>query len=837
MSQRYLGGVITANPTTPTLASLSGVWTLEQQFQNFNVWSPEIVGNSVRFRSSASGNFSRTYGATGNQQQWTWSCWVKRGKLSDSTGGQTLFSGLNGLSAGNSRCRLTFESDDTLNLALTNMNTAEVAGYRTAALFRDPSAWYHVVVAIETANPTAGDRVKLYVNGTRYTTSGTTAALNANMPFGVNAVPTYIGSYYNPSSGTAYFDGYLAEINFIDGQALTPSSFGALDSTGVWQPLPYTGTYGTNGFYLTFSDNSAATAAALGKDTSGNGNNWTPNNISLTAGVTYDWMLDSPTNWTNGTGNGVANYAVMNPLTTRSGYSSATDGNLRANFTSGANASFVIGNTFQSSGKWYCEAQIVSTGADATRPCVGIVRSSFDWYSIAINLGDTSDSWAYLKNGNKRTASTTSSYGSSYTAGDIIGIALDMDAGTVVFYKNNVSQGTAFTGLSGDIALATSGYADGATRAIDVNFGQRPFSYTPPTGFKALNTLNLPDPTIMNGAQYMAATLWTGNGTSQTISNAVNSVSMQPDLVWVKDRSVARNNNLLDSVRGPTKGLFSNLTSAEVTSCYLSSFNSNGFTVGNDVSTNGSGETFVGWQWQAGKGTTSSNTNGSITSTTSVSTTAGFSVVTYTGNGTSGATIGHGLGVTPKMYILKRRDAGGYNWIVQTTIIDGSLDYLFLNTTAAKGDSGDTPPTSSVISVSGNADVNASGGTYVAYCFAPVSGYSAFGTYTGNGSSSGPFVYLGFRPRWILIKRSDTSGTSWCLVDSSRSPNNTSVNGGMQNTLFPNVSNAEDTGADICDGLSNGFRFYQGASSFNANGGTYIYACFAENPFKIARAR
>ncbi len=219
------------------------------------------------------------------------------------------------------------------------MNTAEVASYRTTALFRDPSAWYHVVVAIETANATAGDRVKLYVNGTRYTTSGTTASLNANMPFGVNGVPTYIGSYYNPSAGTAYFDGYLTEINFIDGQALTPSSFGETNPvTGVWQPKKYTGTYGTNGFYLNFSDNSAATAAAIGKDYSGNGNNWTPNNINVSAytgtppnNTAYDSMLDVPTQWADG-GNGRGNYAVLNPLRQR-GANTFADANLKITLT------------------------------------------------------------------------------------------------------------------------------------------------------------------------------------------------------------------------------------------------------------------------------------------------------------------------------------------------------------------------------------------------------------------------------------------------------------------------------------------------------------------------
>lgn len=826
MSQRYLGGVITANPTTPTMTTESGVWTLEQQFQYSSVWSPKIVGNSVRLRNSASGYFSRTYSTSPtNSRINTFSGWVKRGTLGSLGYLFTAYDGSSALAAG-----IWFQND---KLWAEYGGPSGSGRITTTAVYRDPSAWYHIVLSINTTQATASDRVKLYVNGVQVTAfdTATNPTFNLATAFTFPNGNNRVGANWDNSGP---FDGYMAEVNFIDGQALTPSSFGAFDSTGVWQPLLYTGTYGTNGFYLTFSDNSAATAAALGKDTSGNGNNWTPNNVSLTAGSTYDWMLDSPTNWTSGTGNGVGNYAVMNPLTAKSGYASTTDGNLRANFTSGANASFVIGNTFQSSGKWYCEAQIVSTGADATRPCVGIVKSSFDWNSIAINLGDTSDSWAYLKNGNKRTASTTSSYGSSYTAGDIIGIALDMDAGTVVFYKNNVSQGTAFTGLSGDIALATSGFADGATRAIDVNFGQRPFSYTPPTGFKALNTLNLPDPTIMNGASYMAATTYTGNGGTQTVAN---SGGFAPDFVWIKNRGTITDHGLFDTVRGATKRLASNLTTAETTEVNsLTAFTSTGFTVGATQDFNQNGVGLVGWQWLAGRGTTSSNTAGSITSTTSVSTTAGFSVVTYTGTGSSGATVGHGLGVAPRMMIVKGRGSVN-NWSVYHASL-GNAQTVYLNLTQAASSGSttswnSTTPSSTTFTVGPDNAVNQSGINLVAYCFAQVAGYSAFGSYTGNGSTDGPFVFTGFRPRYVLYKRTDAIA-DWRVFDSARDTYNV---GNAQ--LIPNVSNAETTSTATSgiDFLSNGFKLRNADGYGNANGGTYIYACFAENPFKIARAR
>jgi hypothetical protein len=315
---------------------------------------------------------------------------------------------------------------------------------------------------------------------------------------------------------------------------------------------------------------------------------------------------------------------------------------------------------------------------------------------------------------------------------------------------------------------------------------------------------------------------------------------MQPDLVWVKVRSQADQNVLCDSVRGVTRRLYSNLTNAEDATGGLVSINSSGFVLGDAAtsqSMNNSGQTYVAWQWKANGTPAVTNTAGSITSTVSASTTSGFSVVTYTGTGAN-ATVGHGLGVAPRMIIFKRRSATA-NWAVYHASI-GNTGALALDLTIATDTNvayfNNTSPTSSVFTVGTGNSLNASTSTYVAYCFAEIAGFSKFGSYTGNGSSSGPFVYLGFRPEFIMIKRTDTTA-SWLVVDAARSPDNTSVNGGMKNVLFPNSSNAEDTGADICDGLSNGFRFYQGAASFNANGGTYIYMAFAQNPFKNSLAR
>lgn len=342
---------------------------------------------------------------------------------------------------------------------------------------------------------------------------------------------------------------------------------------------------------------------------------------------------------------------------------------------------------------------------------------------------------------------------------------------------------------------------------------------------------------IPDGRVAMAATTWTGTGTTLAISNAINGVSFQPDFLWQKSRSNAYNHKLYDSVRGTTKLLSSNLTNAESTTdaTFLTSLNSNGFTVGSDTGMNGSGSTFVGWQWKAG-GTAVSNTAGSITSSVSANTTAGFSVVTYTGNGTAGATIGHGLGVAPSMVIAKNRSTGGtsaYEWTVYHVSL-GATKALFLNDTgAAATDAGywyNTAPTSSVVTVPSNTRTNVNGSNFVFYCFAPVAGYSAFGSYTGNGSADGPFVYTAMRPRFIMLKRTDST-SDWRIYDSARTPSNAD-----DNVLAANTSAAEDTASGVIDVLSNGFKL-RDAGANNISGGTYIYMAFAENPFKYANAR
>jgi hypothetical protein len=637
----------------------------------------------------------------------------------------------------------------------------------------------------------------------------------------------------------------MADVNFVDGQQLEPYYFGNNDANGVWKPIKYTGMYGTNGFYLTFADTSALTTSSnvgLGKDTSGNGNYWTTNNISITAGTTYDAMTDVPTN-TSAT---VANYAVMNPLDKGTSIT-LQDGNLTQ--TIGATHNGIRG-TFQipTSGKWYWEVTIGSTTSNSVITAFGLATASSSLNTYAYNTTGTyciyaqgSPALLYITNGSSGT-----SFGSAISAGTVCGIAYDADNGQLYLaiantYYNSSGSGTGNPAGGTNSSMAVSAslglfpYVQTYSNTNYINFGQRPFSYTPPSGFVALNTFNLPTPTILQGNKYMDATLYTGNGSGLTV---VNAGQFKPDFVWVKSRSVGGNPVLVDSVRGANKVLYSPQRTAEETPTVgtaILSFNSNGFSLGGDISgtswgsTNGNTFTYVGWQWQAGQGSTSSNTSGSITSTTSVSTTAGFSVVTYTGTG-SAATIGHGLGVAPKMIICKSRGATG-DWVTYHTSI-GAGNALFLNLTDASAATtaawNNTAPTPSVFSVAASTNSNPSGVTCVAYCWAEIAGFSAFGSYTGNGSANGPMIYLGFQPKFVMFKDT-TNAQPWYMWDASRNTSNS-----ITRILNANNSNAEGIGSsgEYLDFLSNGFKLRSDAASLNNSGDNYIYMAFASNPFK-----
>lgn len=773
--------------------------------------------NSLRFRASASAYLSRTPSVAGNRQIMTYSFWVKRGALTadynltnattDASNSATLY-----FNSSNSQTFDVFLRVSGTNYSLT-----------TSQVFRDPSAWYHIVVAIDTTQAVASNRTKVYVNGSQVQNFLTASYVPQNSNLALNnSVAQNIG-------GTNYYDGYMANIQFIDGQQLSAANFGTNNSSGVWVPIPYTGTYGTNGFFLNFGDGPFLTTSSntgIGKDSSGNGNYWVTNNISVTTGTTFDLMTDVPT-LTSAT---AANYAVMNPTIAN------TTNLINANLTRNGAVRTNVASMVCTNGKYYFETTIQDSNGNGG---VGVKQTT----AYPLEGYDTSKGAAYFANGEYKIESGAQTAGfSTYTNGDVIGIAVDttQSPAKIWFAKNNTWQGTGDPTTAGysltsglDYYFAILHTSGASSTTASANFGQQGFKYTPPSGYVALNTYNLSTPTILQGNLYMDATLYTGTGSATSI---VNQAGFKPDLVWVKQRNGTQDHYWFDSIRGATVYLTSTSTNGDNSVANtLTSFNSNGYSGGGNTATNGSALTYVGWQWQAGQGTTSSNTSGSIASTVSVNASAGFSVVTYTGNGISGATVGHGLGVAPKMIVYKRRNDIG-NWIVyHTSLGNNGSNYAFLemNTTAG------TQTVSSYLPVGGlssttfmtgtTGSVNASGGTYVAYAWAEIAGFSKFGSYTGNGSADGPFVYLGFRPKFLMVKVTSTT-EDWYIWDSNRGTYNANTP-----ILYADLSAAESTAAT--DFLSNGFKPRTAQTLQNASGATYIYAAFAENPFKYANAR
>jgi hypothetical protein len=782
--------------------------------QNSNAISAEggyDITDSLRFRASAGAYLSRTAStAPTSNQKGTFSFWFKRSAVNYATE-QWLFSSSLTNRMG---CYIGYTGASADQIALEYFNALYLV---TNQVFRDPSSWYHMIVAIDTTQATSSDRVKMYINGIQVTSFSyaTYPAQNAVFDWMANGQLCRIGDCFTGYTGR-YYDGYITEFNYIDGQQLTPSDFGETDTTtGVWKPKEYTGTYGTNGFYLNFSDGTSTTT--LGYDYSGNSNNWTTNNISLTAGTTYDLMSDTPSLADEDT----SNFATLNPLATNTvGVGTLSNANLNFSIP---NTYTVIGNMSSSSGKFYWEV-VGTTNALG----VGIKQVNvLDRYSNSIYY-----TGAQLAAGQKYINGTGSAYGASWSAGDVIGVAVDMDGGNVTFYKNNVSQGAialSLASITEFVPAMVSGA--GQTFAGYINFGQRPFAYTPPTGYKKLNTFNLPDSSITDGSEYFDTKLWAGNGTSQNIT-----MDFSPDFTWIKIRSGANLHVLSDTVRGNTKYLFSDTTGVESTvTDAITSFNSDGVSLGVNNAVNASGHTFVGWNWRGSDSTAVSNTDGTITSTVSANTTSGFSVVTYTGNATAGATVGHGLGTAPKMVIVKQRNGSSYSWTVHHDSLTSGY-VIALESTSAQFSRptafNSTAPSANTFTLGTDLGTNSSGGTYVAYCFADVEGFSKFGSYTGNGSADGTFVYTGFRPAFVLIKQSSSSGNSWQLLDTSRettNPNDT--------VLFPNLSNAEGTLNATFDFLSNGFKVRTTDGTVNTSGSTYIYMAFAENPFKNSLAR
>jgi hypothetical protein len=638
-----------------------------------------------------------------------------------------------------------------------------------------------------------------------------------------------LDNYLYPNLSDAEYAGSNDGILITDTTFQLSNTYASLNASG--------GTY----IYMAFAD---TREAAFWKDVSGQGNHWTPNNLDY-----RDSLIDSPAN----------NFAVLNPLL--SIQSTFSEGNLKT--VTPSNAGNSASTIAMSEGKWY--AEFVATSSGTIGQAVGVVQA--EGYLYSSNMYESTNKGIGYYSGNGQEYDSTSGslvatgYGSTWTTGDVIGVAYDADTSQITFYKNGVSQGTVT--LNSAIGAAYFSCGEGqasATTTFVANFGQdstfsgaRPaggntdangigdFAYAPPSGYLALCTANLPTPTIVDGSTAFSTALYTGTGATQSITG----VGFQPDFVWAKRRSATGDHILSDSVRTAGKYLSSNLTAAEITSTDFGSFDSDGFTVNAVDQTGGlnaSGSTYAAWNWKAG-GTAVSNTDGSITSQVSANVDAGFSIVSYTGS--TSESVGHGLGQAPECIFVKDRDAASswavYHQGVQDVTANGFLE---LNSTFAvqtgsnprflSGTAGTSQPTSTVFYVNNysGSSTNNTGNDYIAYCFHS-SDVCKVGSYTGNGSTDGTFVYTGFRPAWVMCRRS-SSAAGWHIFDRLR-PNAFNV---INKRLEADNADAENStsGCEL-DFLSNGFKFRGNFDNINGSGATHIYLAFAENPFKYANAR
>ena len=769
------------------------------------------ITNSARFVSGNSPGLNRAW-ANGSRTTATLSVWFKPSKL-DATTRELLTMGAG---SGVSNDYILFEHVGTSNLFQIYYYSSGVVWQKSfTQVLRDPAAWYHLVVTFDTTNGTAGDRVIPYLNGSRVTAFGTSTnpTASANQPFNVSGGSCYIGK---EPAAAGYWDGYVSQVCWIDGQALTASSFGQTNTSGVWVPKAYTGTYGTNGFLMEFKN-----SAALGTDTSGKGNTFTSSGLT-----SADCVTDTPT----------LNYCTFNPLiknnTTGSIVLTYSNGNLRAVGSAANGTLFLFGTMPFSSGKHRMEATI--TNLVEAVACGIVPVSKVNTNPAADHLANgivqyfayTLDGKVYNNNLNVKTNTA-----SSLVDGELIAVEADITNGQLEwFHKDSgvwVSRGTYTFTPSGDYVFGIQINDNGCD--VSANFGQQGFDGTPTSGFGALNSSNLPAPAIKDGSAHFQTALHTGTGSAITINQSGNS-TFTSDFVWTKGRSGATDHILSNVISGTGKYLVSDTTADEVTNAQaLTAFGAGSISYGTMAAVNTNAATYVDWMWKGG-GAGVSNTSGSITSTVSANTTAGFSVVTYTGTGAN-ATVGHGLGVAPSMIIVKPKGSVVDNWGVYHASL-GNTSRLLLNTTAAVATNAtywnSTSPTSSVFSL-GTSGLGNAVDSYLALVFAPIAGFSAFGSYTGNASADGPFIYTGFKPAWVMWKNASAAATSWLIKDTSRDTYNV-----MTTRLFAENPNADDvnTSNDLIDYVSNGFkvRSASGAQT-NGSGNTIIYAAFASNPF------
>jgi len=776
------------------------------------------VSHSLRLNGTNAYLSKTNFGTATNTSKRTFSTWIKTCDDSYSNYDHIVGAGSSNIDG--------FGFDSSAKFAFLRLGSDVQTG---TARIRDVNAWMHVMF---TWDSTAGNWY-IYINGVQDSTGTASAALTK---LGQSGQTNTIGKRSNAGQ---YIHGYLAQTVFLDGTIGSVSDFGETKD-GIWIPKDISAaglTFGTNGYFLDYADSSD-----LGKDVSGQGNHWTSNNLAA-----EDQFPDSCTN----------SFATLNSVHYHPNIN-FSEGNLRHQNSS--NQRGVVGGfLLPKSGVWYWEHLSVSFNypTDHELHSVGINVPEVD---LDGTRGGRSTGVTYASNNGQKyvESGTGATYGASWEENDIIGVEFDADSGTINFSKNGTFQGdisiTAskdwlpFVGMGGGTSSSVGIFnfgqdssfsgqkTSGSANASDAN-GVGDFYYSPPSGALALCTSNLPDPTIGPGQTEQAddnfnTVLFSGTGANQTVTG----FNFQPDFVWNKTRNQTRHHTINDSVRGG--GHLKPSNTDQEGSSTISAYNSDGYDwtyEGTNVWYDSSA-TVVSWAWKAG-GSASSNSNGTITSSVSANQNAGFSIVSYTGNATDGATVGHGLSQTAEAVLVKRRDNAAHWQYLHKNLASGKV--LLLSSTNGEdsysGFSGGgidnlASTTFSLEDGSSNGDnVNASGGTYIAYCFHSVEGYSKIGEFKGNSSSDGTFVYLGFRPAWVLIK-STSSGASWCIFDNKREGYN------VDNDLMRVAAATEQTDDDV-DFVSNGLKFRRSSTNFNNSSHTYVYLAFAEAPFKFANAR
>ncbi len=787
------------------------------------------IARSLRFNSADSAYLSFTPGTTGNRRTNTIFVWVKRNKLGVA---QTLFSA--GVGA---------DDNTFLNLSFNASDQLQITGYTTTwrvttQVFRDPTAWKLLCIAFDTTHATANSRIRFYENNPQSATGwqeitsfGTlnNPAQNTDLALMTNAV-------HNIGRRTAFNDAYcdvqFAKIDIVEGAQLDPSSATALNATtGALDPKQLVGGWGARGAELLFADNSNTTAATLGKDTGTidgthtAANNWTPNAISVTAGVGNDSLTDTPTNYGTDTGLGGevrGNFATLNPLGIQNtSLTSLTNGLLDARNTNGDSGCFAT-QAVPSGALIYAEVTVTAFAAGAAH------RNQVGVRTVPLTLTSPSGSGVFELRTNGNSVNTAgATYGGAITAGSsaVVMIAVNRTTGAIYFGYNGLwangsgsfnlawaSASAAFTGMSTTNVMFFSLHG-GETGNFDTswNFGQRPFAYTAPSGYKALCTQNLADPAVPKPKSAFEAKLRTGTGAVASVTGLL----FQPGLYIGKSRSAATDWAWYDSVRGVQKQVESNTTTAETTETTgLTAFNSDGISIGALAQINTNAATYLDLFFRFGA-------------------TYGIEAVAYTGNGAN-RTIAHTLGKVPKMMIVFDLTTIGSHRVYHANMDASPQDgVMYLDTTAAYAAAAtvwnSTAPTSSVFSVGTDARVNTNTSSYIAFLFTDIEGFSAFGSYTGNGSADGPYVHLGFRPG-LFIPKNATSVDGWEVRDNLRDTYNPAAA-----RLRMNMADAETTNTTL-DRTALGVKIRSTGGEVNTSASRYPYMAFAQEAGKYSRA-